>query len=669
MLRILAGRFSTGAGVAATAPLAVELDPVLNPKEPDSLPTFEHYNAFFNYQAQLSKILRYDIITLELGGRVVEINPAASRPYRQIPWSFWMSVGIGLSTLVIGSTILACREDSLPIRLVFWGCVGFYLTSVTHAVYLNRALALPEDIFRTLCFINHLGARMFAYTTVLITLVYPFKLTRLPVVKMAMLWVSLILINEWVQLINWPLHNFYFSSIVALAIGVSAMVVQWKKSRGRPVERAAISWLFLSIFFATATVVLLYLVPTIVEGEQVINLWMAQVAIFMMYAGIILGVVKYQLFKIEYWWRIAWLWLLGGITVFILDIVILALLDISTTVSLTISILIAGWVWFPIRQYLFFDRRDQPENHSFMTIVDSAFRFSDSIDDAWENTLKRIFTPLSISEVRDTDTKTCLVAHGQFLKVKSGSNQNTLLLQGKASGKSLFNQKDVKTVNSLRGVFNHIFELKSAEEEIYYRERQRIMRDLHDEVCPNLLDLSRKTQDSSLKAVALDTYELLRDTIYMMDDRKKWELEDLVFRWSARIQNRLKESKISADINRRFASNPGTVSASIKVNIERILNEITTNIIKHSGATRVWVNFLYANQHFTIEISDDGGCRSLEDIRRGNGLNNISCRLADLGSKLDMKVTHLPELNLHSGLSVSFTVDFADHANEEHISA
>ena len=637
-----------------------------NPMEPDTLSTFEQYNQFFAYQNALFTILQQPTIVISLADRKVVIHPQTQRPYQSLPWSFWLTTGLGLFALMIGAIIYLSRSATAAKNLIFLGCIGFYLTLTTHAVYLHREIALAENVFITLCIINHIGAITFTYTMVLVVMTYPFRLSKLPVITLITVWVACNLINEWLQIFDWPIHTFYFNTMIALALGLPSMYFQWQRAKDKPVERAALYWLFFFMFSATIAYILFYFVPNITQNKTAANPLIAQFIVFIMYAGIILGVIKYKLFQIDHWWQMSWLWFVAGIIIFIVDLSILALLDISPSVSLIASLLLVGWIWFPIRQHVFKVNENSADLYPVFAIIDSVFKHNRCINDAWESVLNKIFTPVSIIESDSTVQRIQLADHGLLLKVNNGSNKKTLVLNGKKSGKSLFNREDEKLLISLRSLFDYIFALKSARDEIHLKERARIMRDLHDEVCPNLLDLARKIDNPSLKRIANDIYQLLRDTIYLIDDQNHWNLHDIVFKCCLNTKERLQEKAMDIQFTTQIDDKNTVVSAKIKVNIERIIKEAISNIINHSNATKVCMQFLLTNKKLFIKIRDNGKCQSLEDIRFGNGFHNINYRLSDINSKVDLTVNDGHEPGWVSGLDLSFTIDLEDVTNEEY---
>ncbi|MBI3189746.1 MAG: histidine kinase, partial [Ignavibacteriales bacterium] len=70
-------------------------------------------------------------------------------------------------------------------------------------------------------------------------------------------------------------------------------------------------------------------------------------------------------------------------------------------------------------------------------------------------------------------------------------------------------------------------------------------------------------------------------------------------------------------------------------NIFLVVKESLNNIVKHSGATEVWIRIAADNILFTIDIEDNGKGFSLETATpERHGLENMQKRISDVGGTL-----------------------------------
>jgi signal transduction histidine kinase len=103
------------------------------------------------------------------------------------------------------------------------------------------------------------------------------------------------------------------------------------------------------------------------------------------------------------------------------------------------------------------------------------------------------------------------------------------------------------------------------------------------------------------------------------------------------VKNYLEVTGIEADMEISLAED---ISEDLKVNLYRIIKEIFTNIIRHSGAGKVRLRLHRSGDHISLVISDDGvgfvqGERRGD--RRGYGLSNIRQRVNEFNGSMKIE--------------------------------
>jgi signal transduction histidine kinase len=74
--------------------------------------------------------------------------------------------------------------------------------------------------------------------------------------------------------------------------------------------------------------------------------------------------------------------------------------------------------------------------------------------------------------------------------------------------------------------------------------------------------------------------------------------------------------------------------ADLRHNVFLALKEAFHNVLKHAGATEVWLRLALANSQVTVEIEDNGRGFVPEQVSPGgNGLENMRSRLAEGGGR------------------------------------
>ena len=213
---------------------------------------------------------------------------------------------------------------------------------------------------------------------------------------------GLIWINETLQIVQWPVHAFYMPTLILpYMVGLFLARQQWRLTRQRPVERASLLWFLLTVFLSIGFAVVLYLGPTLFGDQPILPIWLAQSMLLTLYAGLALGALRYRLFDIERWWFASWIWFLGGVSVVVIDLIMISLLNINPLGALSVAVLITAWIYFPARQWLWEHLVRSPEQRLeryLPQLMESYFSVSthNAFKTQWPALLGKIFNPLSI---------------------------------------------------------------------------------------------------------------------------------------------------------------------------------------------------------------------------------------------------------------------------------
>jgi signal transduction histidine kinase len=77
--------------------------------------------------------------------------------------------------------------------------------------------------------------------------------------------------------------------------------------------------------------------------------------------------------------------------------------------------------------------------------------------------------------------------------------------------------------------------------------------------------------------------------------------------------------------------------SNVRHNIFLAVKEAFNNILKHSGATEVWLRLALHDSQVHIEIEDNGhGFISSEIAQGGNGLDNMKTRLEECHGRMEL---------------------------------
>ncbi|TXK24916.1 histidine kinase [Ottowia sp. GY511] len=196
--------------------------------------------------------------------------------------------------------------------------------------------------------------------------------------------------------------------------------------------------------------------------------------------------------------------------------------------------------------------------------------------------------------------------------------------------------------------------LRSVErEQTLLQERQRLMRDMHDGVGSSLMSALRVVEHGDTDRVDLaqvlkeciDDLKISIDSLEPVDADLLTLLANLRFRMGPRLEG----AGLALDwqVN-ELPLLPWLDSASA-LHILRIIQEVLTNVIKHSGATRITVATAEAEDAGTpgveVAITDNGRPfqppSPAETPPARRGLSNVRSRAHALGAHIDW--VHTPE--------------------------
>jgi len=256
-----------------------------------------------------------------------------------------------------------------------------------------------------------------------------------------------------------------------------------------------------------------------------------------------------------------------------------------------------------------------------------------SIDERWESVLKKFFSQTSLELIQE-NTESCLLNNdGQVLLVPAINQSQSYKLNSKDSQQK-FSENDVQLANALLKLTHQFVSIQEAIEQGASTERQRIARDLHDDVAARMLTLIHQAKDQKSIDLARSILKSLRNAIYTLDNKSTTTILDALTDIRAEIQERL--NTIGMQL---FWQQPNDINELIftprqHINLHRILHEVTTNIIRHAGAHFVNIDIKLCANDFHVYACDDGTGFSQNECIPGKGINNIRTRVKELSGSV-----------------------------------
>ena len=225
------------------------------------------------------------------------------------------------------------------------------------------------------------------------------------------------------------------------------------------------------------------------------------------------------------------------------------------------------------------------------------------------------------------------------------SSDRALLLLARPHGSTGYSQSDVESSSLFGRRIGLALDLARVhalrEQNLLFRDRERIARDVHDLVIQRLFaaglgiqSLRRLTRDpvarERIDAVTTEldgTIRNLRDTIYSLRTGEG-EREPLTSRVMTVVQDNSRNYSVLPQVN---FSGPvdGAVPDHVARHLLSVLSEGLSNAMRHSGASDIQVSLSARPQQVELRITDNG--RGFREPVQASGLANMRDRAELLG--------------------------------------
>lgn len=187
---------------------------------------------------------------------------------------------------------------------------------------------------------------------------------------------------------------------------------------------------------------------------------------------------------------------------------------------------------------------------------------------------------------------------------------------------------------------------ESARQQARLEERTRLMRDMHDGIGGRLLSLEAQLRQAPAPLSpshvadelrgALDELRLIVDSLDTAGD----DLGVALGAFRGRMAPRLRAAGLVLEWSVDEDATRPPLSASAVLDVYRILQEASSNVLRHAGATRFRVALRReADGARVLEMCDNGVGFAPDADTRGRGLANMQARARRLGGALERRDT------------------------------
>lgn len=615
---------------------------------------FVDFHNYLALQTKLEEILKHEKrINLVLGNNeVVSLFPHQNTPLYSLELLFW---GLFISNtigLLIGVMIWVYKPYRLESVCLLIASLSYFGAQSIYRLISSRELYINADLLNALAGLEAFFFYSFMCVVLILIGFYPNKVISkhyLYILPIVFLVLTLNYYFKWIEL---PLHIFILPILPMLLFASWLFYKQWQLSTGNPINRTTVLVLQLSVLLPAWLIVIFHAVPMILEVNPIISTLSARILLISMFLGWGIGIVRYHLFSIEYWWFKSLLWIIGGSLIVIVDVVLIGLFQASEVYALSLSILIVGFVYFPLRQLLL--TKLLPDNYQILQDFLEYFsqsilqaNFSGEFEKIWYQALNEKFKPLNIYTIQQTDCKVVLVDNGLVLRVPNLIGTSAYLLSGKQMAARLFNKADIKNVNSLLAIIRLAHNASNIREHAVLEERRRIMHDLHDTVGAQLLTLTYKLSNPENRLQVKQALTTLRDTIRLSLKKNISFLSESLADWRVEIAERTELVGVELLWLQDESVDAIQLSTYQLLDLSQILRELVSNALKHAHPRHIEVQIVILDkQQLNLTLMHDGQIATPEHWHEGTGMHSIRTRLHRLKGNISILLTMQPELQL-----------------------
>ncbi|MCH8498440.1 MAG: hypothetical protein LAT63_08170 [Marinobacter sp.] len=609
--------------------------------EPPSHARFADHNALLAREGEIAGLMEGPTLLIGTAdGREVPVTVWPERPLSSLHYQFWLFNLFGLIAWTIGLAALAIRPQETAARLLCLSGAGFFMATFFNSIYKVRELALPQELFHAYSRANHFGLAVMLFALLALMAYFPRRITRLAPGYYLLPLMLLYQANETWQWLQWPFHAYYLPILALYVVGIMVATYQWRISVRHPLDRAALKWMLLSIFIIMGLGLAMYFLPIALFGQGVFPQWAMVGTASLLYLGFAFGIVRYRLFDVERWWLRLWGWFLGGLSVVLFDLALVAFLNIQPMIALGIAVIAVGWIYFPLRQLVWRKLTPGRQSHE-LQLVEQVERIAQSLpgqhtDAFWIRLLEDAFQPTDVSISNQPKNKVELLDNGARISVPLLSGEGALQMAYPNRGRRLFSREDIRYLESLLRISYRILAVHRAEIQAVQRERERIVRDLHDDVGGHLMTLLRRAPSEDFENQARKAIKALRETMRVLDGNPLQDLAVILGDLRADVEERLSGTGISLCWNQELTDESLEITMRQAINVSRIIAEAVSNALNHAEAEFIAIDVTADENNISLRVRNDGVRQGRQDARvlRGRGLNNMTVRARELGGSL-----------------------------------
>ncbi|RYY25483.1 MAG: hypothetical protein EOP62_13660 [Sphingomonadales bacterium] len=556
---------------------------------------------------------------------------ATSRPRHlsDLTGGFWAALVTGFTGLLCGLWILVIRPRNNAARTFAVMSLGLFGVGCTLAA--GHDPLLLGGTYRVMMLVNHACVQIFAASILILFCHFP-----RPMMPRGVAWaigaaaVALTIANI-TDLTGDTVALLFAAIVVEFLLFVSLIIGQAWSVRNDPVGLAAMRLIGSSAVLSSALFVAMVILPMLISGAPLISEAIALPLLLVIYAGLGAAIARHRLFTVDGWAPGMLLSVCAAIAVAAVDLAILGLAAGSHGIALPIAIVAVGLIYLPLRQAItrrVDRRRNAATQHSLRLATELAFALAaDQRAERWRAGLSALFDPLDIADDPEPVAQPRVAEDGVALRLPRVGDMPGLILRYAHRGARDFDAIDLEQALEVIEGVDTLMGARDSYIRGVAEERARITQDLHDDVSARLLTSLHREDTNMMRR---DVREAMADirAIVTGTSGSLRPLDDVIADMRFETTNRLEANGIALDWPVTAAGSTGQmVDYATARHLVSIVRELSSNIVRHSGARHVAVEIAIGARRLSLRIIDDGnGFDSVGDW--GNGLANCARRAA-----------------------------------------
>jgi signal transduction histidine kinase len=254
--------------------------------------------------------------------------------------------------------------------------------------------------------------------------------------------------------------------------------------------------------------------------------------------------------------------------------------------------------------------------------------------------LRDLFEPIDAVVIAKRSSATRVADDGSTLiipvpQLAGGESieDSTIVLRFAHHGRRLFTTEDARLTERVVEQLRRAVAFDKAVEHGRSEERLRLAQDLHDDIGARLLTLMYKSQSPEMEDYVRHTLQDLK-TLTRGLAASNHTLSHAAAEWKSDLTQRLTAAHIALDW-RLSTDRDLSLSVVQWSGLTRVMRELVNNVISHSQARRVEIQFRLEGDRLDLSVCDDGVGRNPKAWAHGLGLGGVRKRVKQLGGEVD----------------------------------